>query len=53
MIDKDLPLNGLQENLAKDLVYLEENQDLTPEELAKITYTYSQVYDIITHVKSL
>jgi hypothetical protein len=49
MIDKDLPLNGLQENLAKDLVYLEENQDLTPEELAKITHTYSQpgIYPVL------
>jgi hypothetical protein len=53
MNDKGLPLNGLQENLAKDLVHLEENQDLTPEERAKITHTYSQVYDIITEIKSL
>jgi hypothetical protein len=53
MIDKDLPLNDLQENLAKDLVHMEENQDLTPEELDQITHTYSQVYDIITQIKSL
>jgi len=49
----DKKLKELQENLAKDLVHLEENQDLTPEELNKITHTYSQVYDIITQIKSL
>jgi len=39
-------LKQLQENLARDLVYFE-NQ-VSDEQLAKITDVYSQVYDIVT-----
>jgi hypothetical protein len=41
-------LKTLQENLAKDLVSLEDNDLVTEQQLDKITDAYSQVYDIIT-----
>jgi hypothetical protein len=41
-------LKKLQENLAKDLVILEDNDLVTEKLLAKITDTYAQVYDIIS-----
>lgn len=43
-------LKTLQENLAKDLVILEDNELVTEQQLDKITDVYSQVYDIITKV---
>ena len=41
-------LKPLQENLAKDLVSLEDNDLVTEQQLDKITDAYTQVYDIIT-----
>ena len=41
-------IKTLQENLAKDLVSLEENELVTEQQLDKITDAYTQVYDIIT-----
>jgi len=41
-------LKTLQENLAKDLVNLEENDLVTEQQLDKITDAYTQVYDIIS-----
>ena len=41
-------LKELQQNLAKDLVHLEENQLLSKQQLDEITNTYSKVYDIVT-----
>jgi hypothetical protein len=41
-------LKKLQENLAKDLVNLEDNDLVTEQQLDKITDTYTQVYDIIS-----
>jgi hypothetical protein len=41
-------LKKLQENLARDLVILEDNDLVTEKLLAKITDTYTQVYDIIS-----
>jgi hypothetical protein len=41
-------IKTLQENLAKDLVNLEENDLVTEQQLDKITDTYTQVYDIIS-----
>jgi hypothetical protein len=41
-------LKKLQENLAKDLVVLEDNELVSEQQLDKITYTYAQVYDIIS-----
>ena len=46
-------LDTFQENLAKDLVYLEENQSLSEQQMDSITEAYSEVYDIITKLKSL
>jgi len=43
-------IKTLQENLAKDLVSLEENELVTEQQLDKITDTYEQVYDIISKV---
>jgi len=43
-------IKTLQENLAKDLVSLEENELVTEQQLDKITDTYTQVYDIISKV---
>jgi hypothetical protein len=44
----DRPLKKLQENLAKDLVGLEDNDLVSEQQLDKITHTYAQVYDIIS-----
>lgn len=52
-MDEQDKLKELQKNLAKDLVYLEENESLTEEQLDKITDSYSKVYDIVTKIKSL
>jgi hypothetical protein len=41
-------IKTLQENLAKDLVSLEENDLVTEQQLDKITDAYTQVYDIIS-----
>jgi hypothetical protein len=41
-------LKKLQENLAKDLVSLEDNDLITEQQLDKITNAYAQVYDIIS-----
>ena len=41
-------IKTLQENLAKDLVNLEENDLVTEQQLDKITDAYTQVYDIIS-----
>jgi hypothetical protein len=41
-------LKKLQENLAKDLVRLEDNDLVTEQQLEKITDVYAQVYDIIS-----
>ena len=49
MSDRDL-LKELQENLAKDLVHLEENESLSEQQMDKITDVYSKVYDIITKI---
>ena len=43
-------IKTLQENLAKDLVSLEDNDLVTEQQLNKITDAYTQVYDIITKV---
>ena len=47
-MDAQDKLKELQEHLARDLVYLEENETLSEEQLDKITETYSNVYDIVT-----
>lgn len=41
-------LKTLQENLAKDLVILEDNELVTEQQLDKITDIYTQVYDIVS-----
>ena len=46
-------LDTFQENLAKDLVHLEENESLSEPQMDSITEAYSKVYDIITKLKSL
>jgi hypothetical protein len=46
-------LDTLQENLARDLVHLEENESLSEQQMDSITEAYSQVYDIITKLKFL
>ncbi len=51
MDNKENKLDELQENLAKDLVHLEES--VSEKRLEELTDTYSKVYDIITQVKSL
>ncbi len=43
----------LQENLAKDLVQLEENESISEQQMDSITEAYSKVYDIITKLKFL
>ena len=43
-------IKTLQENLAKDLVSLEDNDLVTEQQLDKITDIYEQVYDIISKV---
>ena len=44
----DNPIKKLQENLARDLVQLEENELVSEPQLEKITHAYAQVYDIIS-----
>ena len=46
-------LKKLQENLADDLVHLEENESLSEKELEEITDAYSKVYNVINEIKSL
>jgi len=41
-------LKNLQENLARDLVLLEDNDLVTEQQLDQITDTYAQVYNIVT-----
>lgn len=52
-MNNDNKLNELQENLAKDLVHFEVNESLSEKQMDEITKTYSEVYDIITKLKSL
>ena len=52
-MNNDNKLDTLQENLARDLVHLEETESVSEQQMDKITETYSQVYDIITKLKSL
>ena len=42
------PIKKLQENLARDLVSLEDTDLVSEQQLEKITDAYSQVYDIIS-----
>jgi hypothetical protein len=42
------PIKKLQENLARDLVNLEDTDLVSEQQLDKITDTYTQVYDIIS-----
>ena len=49
MYEQDI-VKTLQENLARDLVRLEEDKTITEEQLDRITDTYSKVYDIITNL---
>ena len=44
----DNQIKKLQENLARDLVQLEENELVSESQLDKITDAYAQVYDIIS-----
>ena len=44
----DNPIKKLQENLARDLVILEDADMVSEQQLEKITDTYAQVYDIIS-----
>jgi len=46
-------LKKLQENLARDLVYLEENKSVTENQLDEIVDTYEKVYEILRTMKSL
>jgi hypothetical protein len=46
----DNPIKKLQENLARDLVILEDADVVSEPQLEKITDTYAQVYDIISKV---
>ena len=46
----DNPIKKLQENLARDLVILEDADMVSEPQLEKITETYAQVYDIISKV---
>ena len=46
-------LKELQENLAKDLVCLELDESVTEDQLDTITKTYSEVYNIVSRIKSL
>ncbi len=52
-MNNDNKLDTLQENLARDLVHLEENESLSEQQMDSITEAYSQVYDIITKLKFL
>ena len=51
-MNNDNKLSELQENLAKDLVHFEVNESLSEQQIDEITKTYSEVYDIITKLKS-
>ena len=42
------PIKKLQENLARDLVSLEDTDMVSEQQLDKITNAYAQVYDIIS-----
>lgn len=42
------PIKKLQENLAKDLVSLEDTDLVSEQQLDKITDAYAQVYDILS-----
>ena len=42
------PIKKLQENLARDLVSLEDTDLVSEQQLEKITNAYAQVYDIIS-----
>ena len=42
------PIKKLQENLARDLVSLEDTDVVSEQQLEKITDAYAQVYDIIS-----
>ena len=44
----DNPIKKLQENLARDLVSLEDTDLVSEQQLDKITDAYAQVYDIIS-----
>ena len=44
----DNQIKKLQENLARDLVSLEDTDMVTEQQLEKITNAYAQVYDIIS-----
>jgi hypothetical protein len=44
----DNPIKKLQENLARDLVSLEDTNLVSEPQLEKITDAYAQVYDIIS-----
>lgn len=50
MISNDNKFDKLQENLAKDLVQLEENESLSEQQMDSITDAYSKVYDIVTEL---
>ena len=52
-MNNDNKLDTLQENLARDLVHLEENESISEQQMDSITQVYSEVYDIITKLKSL
>lgn len=52
-MDEQNKLKELQENLAKDLVRLEEIESVTEMQLDEITDAYSKVYAIVTKIKSL
>ena len=52
-MNNDNKLDTLQENLARDLVHLEENESLSEQQMDSITEAYSQVHDIITKLKFL
>ena len=49
-MDEQNKLKELQENLAKDLVRLEEIESVTEMQLNEITDAYSKVYDIVTEL---
>jgi hypothetical protein len=44
------PIKQLQQNLARDLVILEDADMVSETQLEKITDVYAQVYDIISKV---
>ena len=48
LLTVDNPIKKLQENLARDLVQLEDTDLVSEQQLDKITDAYAQVYDIIS-----